>query len=143
MPTHPIYSDFMYVIQNTPTIRDTYSNYKVYYRIIKNLPTDFESYQNIRTTKENKTLVESINHIQINRWAKDRLYVKHGNQSYTDWKLMTAYGVMVLLNTPYEYLKSEYGIPRSTMTSHPINIFHPMQYINSKKFKKKTKTGKV
>ena len=57
-------------------------------------------------------LVESINQIQITRWAKYRLSVKHVNQLYIYWDLMAECGVGVLLNVFYEYLKYGYGSPR-------------------------------
>ena len=50
---------------------------------------------------------------------------------------------MVLMNALYEYMKSKYSIPRSTITSHVRNICHPLQYINMRQLQKRTKTGEV
>ena len=63
-------------------------------------------------------MVETINHIQITRWAKDILSMNYGNKLYTYWELMTACGVRVFPNESYEDMKSGYSIHRSTMTSN-------------------------
>ena len=76
MPPPPLFYDFMDVIQNTSAIWYASYKYKVQYRIIKNLLTIFETPQHSRIRKEKKLIVESINHIQITRWAKYILYVK-------------------------------------------------------------------
>ena len=72
-------------------------------------------------------MVESINQIQITRWAKDRLSVKNGNDYYTYWELMTSCVSRLLMNESYEYMKSKFGIIKSTKTSHLRNICHPLQ----------------
>ena len=78
---HPrLYSAFMYVTWNNSTISATSSNYKVQPSIIKNLLANVEAHQHSIISKQNKTLVESINQIQITRWAKNRIFVKHKNQ---------------------------------------------------------------
>ena len=46
--------------------------------------------------------------------------------SYTYWELMTACGFRVFMNESYEDMKSEYIIPRSTMTSHLRKICHAL-----------------
>ena len=86
-------------------------------------------------------MVEAINQIQITSWDKDRLSVKHGNQSYTYWELMIACGVRVLMDASYEDLKAEYFIPISTMTGHLRKICHPIQYINMRQLQKRMKAG--
>ena len=60
-------------------------------------------------------MVETINQIQITMCSKDKLSVKHGNNSYTYSELMTACRVRVLLNEYYEDLQYEYDITRLTM----------------------------
>ena len=133
----------MDVIQNISTIRADSSNYKVHSRITKTLLVEFESHQNRRISKEKKPLIVSINQIQITRWAKDRLSVNHGSESYTDWEVMTACGVRLLLNSSYKYLKSEYGILSSTTTSHLGNICHPLKCINMMHLQQRANTGEV
>ena len=119
-------------IFNTSTIRDASSSYGVYSRTIKNLLTKFEAHQHIRISKEQKPLVETINQIQITRWDLDRLDVKHGNKLYTQWELMIACVDRVLMNESYEEMKANYGIPRSTMTSHLRKICLTLQCRNTR-----------
>ena len=107
MPPSTIYSDFMDVTRNTSTIQAASYNYKVHSRITKNLLAKFESHQDNKTIKEKKPLLETIKQTQITRQAKDRLSVNHGNKLYTDWELMNACEVRVLLNVSYKYMKSE------------------------------------
>ena len=99
----------------------------------QNLITEFGAHHHLRISKEYKPLVESINQIQITKWSKDRLSVKHGNKSYIDWYMMTACVDKVLINASYEDMKSKYGIPRSTITGHLINICHSLKCINMRK----------
>ena len=54
---------------------------------------------------------------------------------------MTSCGVRVLLNAFYEDLKSGYGIPRSTMTSHMRKISHPLHYGNMSHLQQRMNTG--
>ena len=122
-----LYFSFMYVIRNNLAIWSTSSNYRVQHSIFKDLLTKFEAHQHIRKSKGQKLLVESINQIQITRWAKDRLSVKNGNDYYTYWELMTSCVSRLLMNESYEYMKSKFGIIKSTKTSHLINICHPLQ----------------
>ena len=56
---------------------------------------------------------------------------------------MTAFGVRVLLNASYEYLKAKYGILRSNMKIHLRKICHPLQCRNMREFQKRIKTGEV
>ena len=56
---------------------------------------------------------------------------------------MTSYGVRVLLNASYEYMKAEYGIPRSTITSHMRKIYHPLQFRNMEHLHKRMITGEM
>ena len=56
---------------------------------------------------------------------------------------MTAYMTRVLINEYYEGIKSKYVITGSTMTSHMINIYHPLQCRNMRQLKKILKTGEV
>ena len=68
---------------------------------------NFEAYRHIRIIKEQKPLLESIKQIHITRWAKDRLYVKHTNHSYTDWDMMTTCMARVLINGSQEDMKAK------------------------------------
>ena len=101
--------------------------------VIRNSAVSTTYHQQIRISKEQKLLVESINQIQINRCSKDRLSAKHGNNLYKDWELMNAYVSRVLTNTSYEDMKSKYVIPRSNITSNMKKICHPLQYRNMRK----------
>ena len=48
-------------------------------------------------------LVYTSNQTQITRWYQERLDANHRNQSYTNWELMTACHIRVLLNASYDH----------------------------------------
>ena len=110
-----IFCAFMDVVTNSSTLRACSFRYKVHSIIIKNLLGEYYSRQLSRTRQEKEPLAETNNPNQITRWAQERLGLRHGNQTYTDWELLTACKIRVLSNTSYAHLKSEYGIPHSTL----------------------------
>ena len=67
---------------------------------------------------------DTNNNNKITIWAQERLGLNHGNQTYTDWELLTACKIQVLSNTSYAHLKYEYGIPHSTLKPYLKKIVH-------------------
>ena len=143
MTPSPLYLDFMDVIRITSTIRDASPKYRFHSKIIKNLLTEFESHYNSRIIKEKKLLVEIINQIQITRCSKDIISLKHGNQSYIYWDIITTCVARVLMNASYEDIKFKYGITRSTMTIHLRNISQSLNCRNMRQLQQRMKTGEV
>ena len=68
--------------------------------------------------------METNNQNQITRWAQEQLGLNHVSQTYTDWELLTACKIQVLLNTSYAHLKSEYVIPHSTLKRYLEKSVH-------------------
>ena len=110
-----VFCAFMDVVTNSSTLRACSFRYKVHSRIIHNLLDEYYSHQLSRTRQEKKHMVETNNHNQITRWSQERLGLNHGNHTYTDWELLNACKIRVLLNTSYAQLKYEYSILNSTM----------------------------
>ena len=87
--------------------------------------------------------MDTNNQNQITRWAQEQLGLNHRNQTYTDWELLTACKPWVLLNTSYAHLKSEYGIPHSTLKRYLAKICRPLQCRNAQHVHQKLKKGEV
>ena len=83
------------------------------------------------------------NQNQITRWAQERLGLNHRNRPYTDWELFTAYNIRVLSNTYDAKLKSEYGIPNSTLKRYLAKVCPPLQCRNAQHVNKMLKKGEV
>ena len=81
--------------------------------------------------KKKEPLVDTKNKNQITSWAQERLDFNHSNQPYTNWELMNACQIRVLSNASYDKLKSEYGIPKSTLKGYIEKICPPLQCINA------------
>ena len=64
-------------------------------------------------------------------------------QTYTDWELMTACQIRVLSNAYYDKLKSDYGIPKSTLKHHVEKICPQLQCINEQHVHQMLKGGEV
>ena len=87
--------------------------------------------------------METNNQNQITRWAQERIGFNHGNQTYTDWELLTACKILVLSNTSYDPLKYEYGIPRSNFKRYLAKICPPLQCRNAQHVHQILKKGDV
>ena len=133
----------MDVVNNSSTLRACASRYNVHSRIIMNFLDEYESHQLSRTRQEKEPLVDTNNQNQITRWAQERLGLNHGNQPYTDWELLTACQIWVLCNTSYAQLKSEYGIPKSTLKHYLAKLCPPLQCRNAQHLHQVFKKGEV
>ena len=138
-----VFCAFMDVITNSSTLRACSFRYKVHPRIIQNLLDEYHYHQLSRTRQEKEPLAETNNPNQITRWAQERLGLSRGNQTYTDWELLTACKIRVLSNTSYAHLKSEYGIPHSTLKRYLAKICPSLQCRNAQHLHQMLKKGEV
>ena len=138
-----LFRAFMDVVKNSSTLRNCASKYNVHSRIIKNLLDEYESHQLSRTRQEKEHLVDTNNQNQITRWAQEGLGLKHSNQPYTDWELLTACQIRVLSNTSYAQLKYEYGITHSTLKCYLAKICPLLKCRNAQHVHQMLKKGEV
>ena len=143
MSDENLFRDFMDVSKNSSTLRDCSYRYKVHSIIIKDLLYEYESHQLSRTRQEKEPLVDTNNHNHITRWAQERLGLNHSNQPYINWELLTACQIWVLSNKSYAQLKSEYGIPNSTLKSYLAKICPPLKCRNAQHVHQMLKRGEV
>ena len=106
MPDKDLFHAFMDFVQNSSPLRTCASKYNVHTRIIKNTLDEYESHQLSITRQEKEPLVDTNNQNQITGWSQERLNLNHCNHQYTNWDLMTAWQIQVLLNATYDKLKS-------------------------------------
>ena len=133
----------MDVVTNSSTSRACSFRYKVHSRIIQNLLDEYYSHQLPRTRQEKESLVDTNNQHQITRWAQEQLGLNHHYQTYTDWELLTACKIWVLLNISYAHLQSEYRIPHSTLKRYLKKICSPLQCRNAQHVHQMLKMGEV
>ena len=143
MPDENLFRAFMDVVKNSSTLSSCVSRNKVNSIIIKNLLDDYESHQLSRTRQERERLVDTNNKDQITRWSQEQLGLNHSNQSYTNLELLIACQIWVLYNTSYAQLKSEYGIPKSTLKSYLEKVCPPLQCRNFQHIHQILKKGEV
>ena len=87
--------------------------------------------------------MDTNNQNHITRWAQEGLCLNHSNHPYTDWELLTACQIRVLLNTSHAQLKSEYGIPHSTLQRYLAKICPPLKCRNTQHVHQMLKKGEV
>ena len=75
--------------------------------------------------------MDTNNQNQITIWTQERLGLNHSNQPFTDWDMLTVCHIWVLSNTYYAQLKSEYGIPNSTLKRYLAKVCPPLQCRNA------------
>ena len=69
--------------------------------------------------------------------------MNHSKHPYTNWELLTACHIRILLNTYYAQLKSEYGIPNSTLKRYLEKICPPLKCRNAQHVHQMLKKGEV
>ena len=88
-------------------------------------------------------MVDTNNQNKITRWDQEQLGLNHGNQPYINWDLLTSFHIQLLCNKSYDQLKSEYGIPKSTMKRYLAKICPPLQCRNAHHLHQMLKKGEV
>ena len=93
-----LFRALMDVVKKYSALEACAFKYNVHSIIIRNLLDEYESHKISRTRQEKEPLVDTNSQNQITRWTQKRLDVNHSNQPYTDWGLLTACQIWVLLN---------------------------------------------
>ena len=131
MSDKDLFRAFMDFVKNYLPLVTCASKYKVNSRIIKNLLDEYKYHQLSRTRQEKEHLLDTNNHNHITRWSQEQLDFNDINKLYTDCELMTACQIWVLSNAPYDQLKYEYGIPKSTLKLYLEKICPLLQCRNA------------
>ena len=143
MSEENIFRSFMDVVKNYSILRSCASRYNVNSRIINNLLDEYEYHQISRTGQEKEPLVGTNNQNKITKWSQEQLDLNHINQPYTNWELLDACQIQVLINTSYDQLKYEFGITKSTMKRYLAKFCPPLQCRNVQYVHQMWKKGEV
>ena len=143
MSNENIFRVFMDVVNKSSSLRACASRYNFHSRITKNLLDEYEYHQFYKTRQEKKPLMDTNNHNQNTRWSQELLGWNHSKQPYTNWELLTACQIRVLCNIYKDQLKSEYGIPKSTLKRSPAKVCPPLQWRNAQHIHQMLKKGEV